>query len=127
MIAGDQAEDVRLEDGDVITIPKSPRVIAVTGRVAKPGGVLFVEGQNLNYYVKQAGGYSWDADRRRTKVIKVTGEIVDDEDVTEFIPGDQIWVPRKSDRNYWELFRQTMSVAAQIATVYLVVETARSR
>ena len=55
------------------------------------------------------------------------GEIVDDEDVTEFIPGDQIWVPRKSDRNYWELFRQTMSVAAQIATVYLVVETARSR
>ena len=124
---GDKSEDVLLEDGDVIYVPKAPRVVGVTGRVAKPGGVLFSPGKKLNYYIERAGGYSWDANKRRTKVIKVTGEIVDDEDAGDFVAGDQIWVPRKPDRNYWEMFRQTMLVAAQIATVYLVIETAQSR
>ena len=51
-------------------------------------------------------------------------EIVDDEDVGEFSSGDIIWVPRKPDRDWWEVFRQTIAVAAQVATVYLVVDRA---
>ena len=127
IILGDTSEDVILDNGDVIYVPKAPRVVGVTGRVGKPGGVIFSPDKKLSYYINRAGGYSWDADKRRTKVIKVTGEIVDDEDVDEFVSGDQIWVPRKADRDYWEIFRQTMLVAAQVATVYLVVETALSK
>jgi protein involved in polysaccharide export with SLBB domain len=121
---GDKSQDVILEDGDVITIPKSPRVVLVTGRVGKPGGVLYNSKADVGYYIAQAGGYSWDADRSRTKVIKVTGEIRDDEDIKSFSPGDRIWVPRKPDRDYWQIFRDTIMVAGQVATIYLVIHTA---
>jgi len=127
MVLGDKSKDVVLENGDVIYVPKGPQIVGVTGRVAKPGGVIYKPGAKLSYYIDRAGGYSWDADKRRTKVIKATGEILDDEDVDEFVPGDQVWVPRKADHDYWQVFRQTMLVAAQVATIYLVIETARSR
>ena len=77
---------------------------------------------NFRYYIDSAGGFAWDAAARKSKVIKVTGVILDDEDVDELVPGDIIYVPRKADRNYWEIFRQTMLVAAQIATVILVIQ-----
>lgn len=120
----DQSQDIILKNKDIIYIPKAPQVVEVTGRVAKPGGVLFKEGAKLNYYIEQAGGVTWDARRSRTKIIKSTGEIIDDEDVKDLTPGDTIWVPRKPDRDYWKIFRDTMLVLGQIATVYLVVQNA---
>ena len=76
----------------------------------------------MNYYIEQAGGVTWDARRGRTKVIKSTGEIMDDEDVKELAPGDIIWIPRKPDRDYWKIFRDTMLVMGQLATIYLVIQ-----
>ncbi|MBN2356108.1 SLBB domain-containing protein [candidate division KSB1 bacterium] len=124
VVKKDSRQDIALRDGDIITIPKTPRVVMVTGRVARSGGVLYKKGANLKYYISQAGGFSWDADKRRTKVIKSTGEIEDDEDVREFQPGDRIWVPRKPDHNYWQIFRDTMLVAGQIAAIFLVIQNA---
>lgn len=121
---GDRTQDVKLLDGDVIVIPETPRVVLVTGCVGKPGGVVYRAGAELAYYIAQAGGYSWDADGRRTKVIKVTGEIKDDEDVNAFSPGDRIWVPRQAEHDYWQIFRDIMMVAGQVATMYLVIHTA---
>ena len=119
---GDRSQDIILKNKDVIYIPRAPQVVEVTGRVAKPGGVLFKSGANLNYYIEQVGGVTWDARPGRTKVIKSTGEIMDDEDVKELLAGDIIWVPRKPDRDYWKIFRDTMLVMGQLATVYLVVQ-----
>ncbi len=121
---GDLSEDVILDNRDVIYIPRAPQAVEVTGRVAQPGGVLFQEGAGLNYYLAQAGGITWDGHKRRTKIIKTTGEIMDDEDVKRLEPGDVIWVPRKPDRDYWKLFRETMLVFGQLATVYLVFQNA---
>ncbi len=118
----DLTQDVVLEDKDVIYIPRAPQSVEVTGRVAKPGGVLFKRGANLKYYIEKAGGVTWDAHRRRTKVIKSTGEIIDDEDVKELLAGDTIWIPRKPDRDYWKIFRETMLVMGQLATIYLVIQ-----
>ena len=115
-------QDVALRDGDLIVVPKTPRVVQVSGRVARPGGVLYKPGVGFKYYIAQAGGLSWDADGHRAKVIKASGEIKDDEEVKEFSPGDRIWVPRKPDRNYWQIFRDTLLVAGQLATIYLVIQ-----
>jgi len=124
VVEGDRDEDVILEDEDVILIPRRPNVVYVTGRVSRPGGILYTPGERLNYYLNKAGGTTWDARKNKTKITKVSGEILDDEDVKAFQPGDIIWVPRKPDRDWWEIFRQTMAVAAQVATVYLVVDRA---
>jgi protein involved in polysaccharide export with SLBB domain len=119
----DHNQDVILEDGDIIVVPKAPTVVTVSGRVANPGGVTYVPGADLKYYLAKAGGASWDASLGRAKVIKVTGEVLDDEDVKSFEPGDIIWVPRRSDKKFWPLFLQTVSVMAQLASIYLIIHT----
>ncbi|MBN1999826.1 SLBB domain-containing protein [candidate division KSB1 bacterium] len=119
---GDPSQDVILKEGDVIQVPRAVRVVLVTGRISKPGGILYAPGAGIRYYIDKAGGYSWDAHPRRTKVIKASGEIMDDQDVDQLQPGDRIWVPRKPDRDYWQIFRDIMLVAGQLATVYLVIQ-----
>jgi len=119
-----QNQDVILENGDIIQVPKIPQVVQVTGRVAKPGGILYKPGENINYYLKKAGGTTWDARPSHTKVIKSTGEILDDEDVKQLVAGDIIWIPRKPDRDFWRIFRDTIMVLGQVATIYLVVQNA---
>lgn len=121
---GERSEDVLLEEGDKIIVPKRPDVVYVSGRVSKPGGVLFKPGADLKYYVKKAGGFTWDASKGRTKVIKVTGETLDDEDVKNFQAGDRIWVPRKTDIHYWQILRDIILVTGQVATIYLVIQNA---
>lgn len=124
LTSGEKQEDVYLENRDIINIPEKPRVVMVTGRVGKQGGIVYQEKASLDYYIDKAGGFAWDADSRHTKVILASGEIIDDEDVKKFSPGDRIWVPRKTDRDYWKIFLDIMLVAAQIATVYLVIDSA---
>ncbi len=119
----DHSQDVILEDGDIIVVPKAPTVVTVSGRVANPGGVTYVPGADLKYYLTKAGGASWDASLKRAKVIKVTGEVLDDEDVKSFAPGDIIWVPRRSDKKFWPVFLQTVAVMAQLASIYLIIHT----
>ncbi len=126
-VKNDLNEDVILEDGDVINVPKAPKVVYVTGRVGRPGGVLYSKGEGIKYYLNWAGGPTWDAKVRGTKVTKVTGEILDDEDVKKLEPGDIIWVPRKPDRDVWEIFRQIMTIVAQLATAYIVIDNAVKR
>jgi len=121
-ITGDKSEDIYLKNGDIIQIPKAPKVVQVTGRVSKPGGVLFRKGMKLKYYLKKAGGTTWDADIKNTKVNKVTGEILDYHEVHELVAGDIIWVPRKPHRNWWIIFRDSASVMAQIATLVLLIQ-----
>ncbi|MDZ7385697.1 MAG: SLBB domain-containing protein [candidate division KSB1 bacterium] len=127
VVKHDLREDVVLEDGDVIEVPKAPVVVGVTGRVARPGGIVHVPRAKVGYYIAQAGGFAWDANKRKTKVIKVTGEVLDDEDVKELVPGDIIYVPRRRPRDYWGLFRDVMLVASQIATVALVIDNVVNR
>ena len=117
-------ENVFLKNGDVINVPETPDVVYVTGRIANPGGILYEQKKGIKYYLKKAGGITWDAKSRGIKVTKVSGEIIDDEDVKKLEPGDIIWVPRKPDRDWWQIFRQTIAVIAQVATAYIVVDRA---
>lgn len=126
-VLGDTTQDVVLRDGDIIDVPRIERVVEVTGRVARPGDVTYEPGHGVDYYLQRAGGVTWDGNRRKTKVIKATGEILDDEDVKELLPGDIIWVPRKPDRDWWKIARELMTALAQAATVYLVVDRALNR
>jgi len=124
MIKGDRSEDVLLKDGDLINIPKRPGVVYVTGRVSKPGGILYKPGADFDYYIEKAGGYTWDADKKQTKIIKITGEISKVHKIKTFEPGDRIFVPRKQDRDYWRSFYDVVMILGQLAAVYLVLRTA---
>ena len=123
-VKNDASEDIVLKDGDVIHVPKRPNVVYVSGRVSNSGGILFKPGANPRYYIQKAGDFTWDADRSGAKVIKVNGEIKSMYNVRSLEAGDRIWVPRKKEVNYWQVFRDVVMVMGQLATVYLVVRTA---
>lgn len=83
-------QDIRLEDGDTIVIPRKTNLVMVNGEVAMPKAVVFKPGEGPDYYIKRAGGYSERADEGHVVLARLNGEtIVDSSDVR---PGDEIIV-----------------------------------
>ena len=121
----EDGEDRLLSDADRIIVPKVRETITVSGSVTHPGLVTYVPGQNARYYLAEAGGYSSGADRGKVRVIQGgTGEWESLGDSGEIVPGDEIWVPEKPERNWWDFAQEAVRFAASVATVYLVIDQA---
>jgi protein involved in polysaccharide export with SLBB domain len=122
---GDRSKDILLRRGDIVHVPQLTRTITVSGQIVNPGRIPFKGGQGYRDYIREAGGYSKRASKGKVRVIKGTSGVWFDAGDTELEPGDTIWIPEKPHRDYWELLKDFMTVAAQLATVYLVVDNAR--
>jgi polysaccharide export outer membrane protein len=125
LYAGDGfAFDPPLYDGDVIRVPRATNAVRVAGHVQSPGLIPYVEGQYAGYYIREAGGHGSRADKRGTRVIRGKwGQKLKSGD-SKVVPGDVIWVPEKKERDGWETFRDLVWVVAQIATVFLIIDSA---
>ena len=123
-LEGDQTEDVLLRRGDILSVPLATQSVKVSGQVASPGAVKFEAGKPVRWYIDEAGGYGWRAEKGETRVIRArTGEWIPGNRAKVVEVGDTIWVPEKPERDYWELFRDYLVVVGQIATIYLVVDS----
>jgi len=121
---GDRSQDPLLRDGDVVNILPRKTYVTLAGQVALPGNVPFEAELQVEDYIARGGGYSWKASKGSTVVIRAsTGEWIPKGQARRIGPGDTIWVPEKPDRDYYALFKDTLTVVAQLATVYLVVKT----
>ncbi len=125
LAAGDESEDRLLRDGDRIIVPERRETITVSGSVVFPGLITYVEGKKPGYYVEQAGGWASNADRGGARVIRgVTGEWEEFGRSGMIVPGDEVWIPEKPERDWWQLAQDAVRFAASIATVYLVIDQA---
>jgi protein involved in polysaccharide export with SLBB domain len=68
-------DDLVLEPGDSIHIPRFTPVVRVEGAVQYPASVTFRPGAGIDYYVNAAGGYTSRADKRRTYILQPNGLI----------------------------------------------------
>lgn len=66
-------EDIFLENGDQLIIPKINHLILIDGEVYQPVGVNFIAGKGAKYYVNQAGGFREIAQKQNTFVIYPDG------------------------------------------------------
>ena len=96
--------DIELRSGDVITVPKRPGFVLVTGQVYNASAITFVPGKDANWYLRRAGGTNDVANRKEIFVIRANGSVVGrrsgewyDRDVlsTHLEPGDVVVVPQK--------------------------------
>ena len=125
---GGESENVLLFRDDRITIPQVRTTVTVSGAVTAPGLVTYLPDMKADYYIERAGGYSSSADKGKTRVIKAaTGEWERKKDAGVIVPGDEIWVPEKPDRDWWRLTRETVTFIASVAAIYLVIDTAANR
>ena len=117
--------DLILEDGDLIFIPKKNAAVKVRGEVLFPTQFAFQQDKNMKYYINKAGGYSSTAMRRKSFVLGANGSA---RKVTKFLfiksypkiyAGDEIYVPPHADGNNGKL-----SVAEKVGIISAVVSMA---
>lgn len=124
-VGGDKSQDILLRAGDLIDVPPRKDFVSVLGEVAAPGNIVFDSQLTIDDYIRMAGGYAGNADRGKVRVIRVaTGEWVKRSDARTLYAGDTVWVPEKPDRDYWNIFKETLGVVTQVLTVYLIVDRA---
>jgi len=68
-------DNLLLQDGDSIYIPRYTSVVRVQGAVNSPVAVTYVPGRDLNYYIRAAGGPSRKADIGRAYVTQPNGKV----------------------------------------------------
>ena len=120
----DASQNIFLESGDVIFIPTARRTISTSGQVEKPGLIDHEVGLTVEYYLKQAGGYAYDADIDGARLIRArTGlrEELRNDLLVE--AGDEIWVPQKERVNIWEFTQSTMRTVAETLTLLILVRS----
>lgn len=117
---GGVINDILLEDGDEIVIPRKTDVVLVAGEVMMPKAVSFDKGMSLDDYLGAAGGVSSRADDKNILVAKANGEVGLAEDLG-FAPGDQILVMPKFDSKNMQFAKDIMQILYQMAVATRVV------
>ncbi|SHN13244.1 SLBB domain-containing protein [Mucilaginibacter sp. OK098] len=98
-------EDLILENGDVLRVPKQQQIVRVNGEVLYPSAVVYSSGKSFKGYVLNAGGFSPRALKRSAYVVYPNGTV---KATTKFLffnvhprvkPGSEIYVPKKPISN----------------------------
>lgn len=123
-LKNDLSQDITLVDGDEIIIPTVSPTVNVTGQVNNPGLVHFVGNKNYEYYIEKAGGFSWNARKGALRLIKAhTGMWVKPRVNTPIEIGDTIFVPEKTETDWWTLWKDILLAVSQVATVIIVIRS----
>ena len=115
-------EDVELQDGDRLVIPRLNRTIKISGDVLKPNTVAFKSNKGYKYYIQQAGGYGRRARKGSTYILYQNGTIAK-ASKGKVEPGCEIIVPTKGPRDPAAL-TQWLSIgtsAASLATMFVSI------
>ncbi|MGA7339957.1 MAG: SLBB domain-containing protein [Terracidiphilus sp.] len=118
--------DVELRRGDVVTMPKRPGFVLVTGQVYNATALAYTPDKTAGWYLGQAGGANTTADRKEIFIIRANGSVVGrrsgawlEGDVlsTRLNPGDVVVVPQKiiGASLFWRNLLTTGQLAASFA------------
>ena len=121
-------EDLILQEGDIIQIPKQLQTVRMIGEVLLPTTTRFVRNQGLKGYISKAGGFTENARRSKTYVIYANGDARRTHSYfglkfyPNLEPGAEIVVPEKPRRERitagaW------IGIASSLATVAILVQT----
>jgi protein involved in polysaccharide export with SLBB domain len=118
--------DIELRRGDMLTIPKRPGFVLITGQVYNATALTFSPGKSAAWYLQRAGGTSDTANRKEIFVIRANGSVIGrhsggffDPAVlsTKLDPGDVVVVPQKvlGASLFWRNLLTTAQLASSIA------------
>ena len=119
----DATQDIIMQEGDVVEIPREKNYIRIIGRAENPGNVIFHRDWSYMDYINKVGGFGWRADEDVLVVKARTGELVDaaDEEDYELEPGDTIWVREVPKTQFWEVAFTALGVISQLAGIVGIV------
>jgi protein involved in polysaccharide export with SLBB domain len=115
--------DIVMRSGDVLTVPKRPGFVLVSGQVYNSSAITFVPGKNAGWYLRRAGGTNDVANRKEIFIVRANGIVIGrrsgewysgDVLSTRLDPGDVVVVPQKIIGG--SLFWKNLLTVAQIAS-----------
>ena len=118
--------DIELRPGDVLTVPKRPGFVLVTGQVYNATALTFTPEKTAGWYLSHAGGTNTTANRREIFIVRANGSVIGrhssgwfEGDVlsTRLDPGDVVVVPQKiiGTSLLWRNLLTTAQLASSIA------------
>jgi len=124
-------DNLALFDGDSIYIPQYAPVVAVRGAVNSAVGVAYVQGADLDYYIRAAGGATAQGDDGRAYVTQGNGKVESrhrhfllwSSEPTP-LPGSVVTVPAKdasSRRDWATIAAVATSILGPIVTIFAIV------
>jgi protein involved in polysaccharide export with SLBB domain len=122
-------DNLPLQDGDSLYIPRYNAVVAVQGAVNSPVSVTWSPGKSIDYYIRAAGGPSRKADLNRAYVTQPNGK-VESRQANFLLPdriphpraGSTVFVPERDplDRPF-DLLSSAGAIASILATLVTLV------
>jgi protein involved in polysaccharide export with SLBB domain len=123
--------DIEVRQGDVLTIPKRPGFVLVSGQVYNASALTFVPGKPASWYLERAGGSSEFASRKEIFIIRANGSVVGrrsgawyDSHVlsTKLEAGDVVVVPQKivGASQFWRNLLTVAQIASSTAITAVV-------
>lgn len=94
-------DNLSVQDGDDIYIPRISNHVNVMGEVYNEQAFVFQKGAKAKYYIKKVGGYTPNANKFRIYKVGVNGRAKKIGKYAKIEPGDTIIVPRKIAGNDW--------------------------
>ena len=124
--------DVEVRDGDVLTIPKKPSFVMVSGQVFNPTAIAYRPGKSAKWYLSQAGGPTQLSNKKAMFVIRADGSVVGvknnliigDSFNAVLLPGDTVVVPEKAiggGPNWQVLFTAAQVASSVVSTLFIAL------
>ena len=123
-------DNIQLQNGDSIFIPRYSGVVNVKGAVNSPVAVTYVPGASLDHYVRAAGGVTRQGDVRYAYVTQPNGKV--EATGGKFIfrsnpkpkPGSTVFVPTKDASARRVDYLATLGTIAQLAASFVAIAIA---
>lgn len=116
VIADDKGNmnNVRLEQGDIITIPETSDTVMVDGEVQSPQAINFTAGESRAQYIDAAGGTTERGRKSQTIIRRLSGRLVLDPNAA-VMPGDEIIVLPYVETQNFVITQDVLSLIYQVA------------
>ena len=120
------SNDLLLEDGDVLVIPKNSETVRIRGSIVFPTTLKVDNSRSAKHYINQAGGFAARAKRNKTYVIYPNGEVARTKHFLFFKnypkvePGSDVIIPTKGPKNPLGV-QQALAITSGLATVALLI------
>jgi protein involved in polysaccharide export with SLBB domain len=121
-------DDLLLLDGDILSIPKMPETVTISGEVLMPAMIRYQKGKSLLYYIRHSGGFSSKALERKTYVIypngsmDATSSFLGIKTYPEVMAGSRIVVPAKPIKQGLNT-AESISITSTLVSLMIVLLT----
>jgi len=128
----DSKYDLIMQPGDTLHIPKELQTVKMQGALLYPASARFDNSKGFRRYVAEAGGFTKQADEKRSYVIYANGSVDKTESFLFFKnypkvkPGAQIVVPAKPDRERVSA-QAWVAIGTGLASLALTIVTVLDR